>query len=146
MDWTREDVDLPSGDFRTTLVTTRLNYSFTPHMFLDALIQYNSTVKEIASNIRFNFNYKPLSDLFLVYNERRSTTGGYCQVNETKPRFSPKRQESCHRSIDARHLSPIGKSPGSEESMMNGLKMMTTDSKKVLARTVNREKTLSLCH
>ena len=75
MDWTREDVDLPSGDFRTTLVTTRLNYSFTPHMFLDALIQYNSTVKGIASNIRFNFIYKPLSDLFLVYNERRSTTG-----------------------------------------------------------------------
>ena len=75
MDWTREDVDLPSGDFRTTLVTTRLNCSFTPQMFLDALIQYNSTVKEIASNIRFNFIYKPLSDLFLVYNERRSTTG-----------------------------------------------------------------------
>ena len=61
----------------------------------------------------------------------------YCQVNETKPRFSPKRQESCHRSIDARHLSPIGKSPGSEESMMNGLQMMTTDSKKVLDGTVN---------
>lgn len=75
VDWTREDVDLPSGDFRTTLVTTRLNYSFTPQMFLDALIQYNSTVQEIASNIRFNFIYKPLSDLFVVYNERRSTTG-----------------------------------------------------------------------
>ena len=60
---------------RTTLATTRLNYSFTPHMFLDTLIQYNSTVKEITSNIRFNFIYKPLSDLFVVYNERRSTTG-----------------------------------------------------------------------
>ena len=75
VDWTRENVDLPSGDFRTTLATTRLNYSFTPNMFLDALIQYNSTVKEIACNIRFNFIYKPLSDLFVVYNERRSTTG-----------------------------------------------------------------------
>ena len=29
--------------------------------------------------------------------------------------------------------------------MMSGLKMMTTDSKQVLNRTVNREKTLSLC-
>ncbi len=44
-------------------------------MFLNALIQYNSTQKEISSNIRFNFTYKPLSDLFLVYNERRSSTG-----------------------------------------------------------------------
>ena len=30
--------------------------------------------------------------------------------------------------------------------MMNGLKMMPTDSEQVLDRTVNREKTLSLCH
>ncbi len=75
VDWSREDLDLPSGDFKTNLVTTRMNYSFTPHMFLDALIQYNSAVEEIASNIRFNFIYKPLSDLFVVYNERRSTTG-----------------------------------------------------------------------
>ena len=42
---------------------------------MNALIQYNSTVKEISSNIRFNFIYKPLSDIFLVYNERRSSTG-----------------------------------------------------------------------
>jgi len=44
-------------------------------MFLNALIQYNSTRQELASNLRFNFTYKPLSDFFLVYNERRSTTG-----------------------------------------------------------------------
>ena len=29
--------------------------------------------------------------------------------------------------------------------MMNGFKMMTTDSEEVLDWTVNREKTLSLC-
>ena len=51
-------------------------YSFTTKMFLNALIQYNGTLDEIESNIRFNWIYKPLSDLFLVYNERRSTTGG----------------------------------------------------------------------
>ena len=68
-------MDLPSGDFTTNLINTRLLYSFNPRMFLNALIQYNSTVREIESNIRFNFIYKPLSDIFLVYNERRSTTG-----------------------------------------------------------------------
>ncbi len=62
---------------------------------------------------------------------------GHCQVNGAEPRFSPKRQEFHNLSTDARHLSPIGKSPGSEESMMNCLQMMTTDSKKVLDRTVN---------
>ena len=53
----------------------RWDYSFNTRMFLDGLIQYNSTVNEISSNIRFNLIYKPLSDFFLVYNERRSTTG-----------------------------------------------------------------------
>jgi len=73
--WRYDDVRLPSGDFTTSLVTTRLRYSFTTTMFLNALIQYNSTLKEFSSNIRFNFIYKPLSDFFLVYNERRSSTG-----------------------------------------------------------------------
>jgi hypothetical protein len=44
-------------------------------MFLNALIQYNSDLREITSNIRFNLIYKPLSDVFLVYNERRASTG-----------------------------------------------------------------------
>ncbi len=48
-------------------------------MSLNALIQYNSAVREISSNIRFNWTYKPLSDFFLVYNERRSNTG---EVND----------------------------------------------------------------
>ena len=61
----------------------------------------------------------------------------HCQVNGTKSRFFPKRQESRNLSTDAGHLSPIGKSLGSEESMMNGLKMMTTDSEQVLNGTVN---------
>ncbi len=75
LSWNHDDITLPSGDFTTTLTTTRLRYSFTTAMFLNTLIQYNSTRREISSNIRFNFIYRPLSDFFLVYNERRSTTG-----------------------------------------------------------------------
>ena len=77
--WEHDDVALPSGDFKTNLVSKRVLYSFSPRMFLNALIQYNSTDREIESNIRFNFIYKPLSDFFLVYNERRASTG---EVNE----------------------------------------------------------------
>ena len=73
--WSHDDISLPSGDFTTDLVAARLGYSFNTSTFLNALIQYDSTLREISSNIRFNFIYKPLSDLFLVYNERRSSTG-----------------------------------------------------------------------
>jgi hypothetical protein len=73
--WDHDDISLPSGDFTTNLVNTRLLYAFNTRTFLNALIQYNSTVGEIESNIRFNFIHRPLSDVFLVYNEVRDTTG-----------------------------------------------------------------------
>ncbi|MEE8348416.1 MAG: DUF5916 domain-containing protein [Acidobacteriota bacterium] len=73
--WTRNNIDLPSGAFTTDLASTRLTYSFSTDLFLNALIQYNSILQEVSSNIRFNYIYKPLSDFFLVYNERRSSTG-----------------------------------------------------------------------
>jgi hypothetical protein len=44
-------------------------------MFLKGLIQYNSELDQVSSNIRFNFIHKPLSDYFLIYNERSSTIG-----------------------------------------------------------------------
>ena len=68
---TRNDVDLPEGAFIVDLVGARVNYSFSKRMFLNALIQYDSDNDEMLSNIRFNFMPKPLSDLYLVYNERR---------------------------------------------------------------------------
>ena len=73
--WSHSDLSFPSRDFSTDLVTTRLAYSFTTNMFVNALIQYSSRQGDIASNIRFNLIHKPLSDFFLVYNERRSPSG-----------------------------------------------------------------------
>ncbi len=75
LSWNHDDISLPSGDFDTNLVAARLSYSFNTSTFLNALIQYDSTQREVSSNIRFHFIYKPLSDFFLVYNERRSSTG-----------------------------------------------------------------------
>ena len=75
LSWTFNDLNLPSGAFTTNLVTARVNYAFSPKMFLNSLIQYNSAQREVSSNIRFDFTYKPLSDIFIVYNERRSSTG-----------------------------------------------------------------------
>jgi hypothetical protein len=67
------DVSLPQGAFTTTLVTGRVNVNFTTMMFLNALLQYNTDARQWSSNVRFNFIHRPLSDFFLVYNERRDT-------------------------------------------------------------------------
>lgn len=75
LSWNHDNVDLRSGSFDIDLIVARFGYSFNTKMFLNALVQYNSDVREISSNIRFNLIHKPLSDFFLVYNERRTSTG-----------------------------------------------------------------------
>ena len=75
VDYRRDQVDLPGGRFTTNLVGTQLNYAFTPRAFLNGLFQYNATTRQISSNIRFNLIHRPLSDLFLVYNDLRDTDG-----------------------------------------------------------------------
>ena len=69
------DVKLLEGDFSTHLFRTKVDYYFSTRMFLNAFIQYNSDRKQITSNIRLNFIHRPLSDLFLVYNEAREVSG-----------------------------------------------------------------------
>ena len=68
-------VDVPSGRFTATLLTTRGTLSFTPRMLTAALIQYNSTSRLFSTNVRFRWEYRPLSELFLVYSDGRDTLG-----------------------------------------------------------------------
>ena len=66
-------VDLPEGSFTTNLVTTRVNYTFTPRMFFSGLLQYNSSNDTLTSNLRLRWEYQPGSELFVVYTEDRDT-------------------------------------------------------------------------
>ena len=70
------DIDLPGVSYVSTLATARVNYSFSTSMFLNALLQYNTDTKQLSSNVRFNIIHRPLSDVFLVYNERRDERTG----------------------------------------------------------------------
>jgi hypothetical protein len=65
------DIELTGGAFVTRLVTSRINYNFNTKMFVNALLQYNTDTRQWSSNLRFNIIHRPLSDFFLVYNERR---------------------------------------------------------------------------
>lgn len=69
--WTLNTVDLPSGRFRDTILGARLHYAFNTRAFFDGFLQYNSRTRKVSSNLRFNLIHRPLSDLFVVYNEER---------------------------------------------------------------------------
>ena len=45
----------------------------TPLMFTSALVQYNSTTRRTSANVRLRWEYRPGSELFVVYNEDRET-------------------------------------------------------------------------
>lgn len=74
-------LDLPQGDVSARLIDTRTTFTMTPRMFAAALIQYNSSTDGLGANIRFRWEYRPGSDLYVVYSEGRDTrTAGFPSV------------------------------------------------------------------
>jgi hypothetical protein len=67
--YNRNDVKMPWGDFVVNLASLRVDYTFTPRMTIRSLTQYNTSTYEFSNNIRFNFIYRPGSDLYVVYND-----------------------------------------------------------------------------
>ena len=66
-------ITLPQGRLTAKLATTRLTYTFTPRMFIGGLLQYNSTLNVLSTNVRLRWEYRPGSELFVVYTEDRET-------------------------------------------------------------------------
>ena len=75
LSYERSVIQLPAGTLKTALVGVRMDYSFTTTTFLSAYVQYNSLAEAWFSNVRFNLIHRPLSDIFVVYNELRPTDG-----------------------------------------------------------------------
>jgi hypothetical protein len=74
-------VDLNEGSFVAQVYRVRGNYAFSPRAFVAALIQYNSERAAFSTNIRFRWEYRPGSDLYVVYTDWRDTTlGGFPQL------------------------------------------------------------------
>jgi Domain of unknown function (DUF5916)/Carbohydrate family 9 binding domain-like len=72
----RNDIRLPvpMHDFVTNLVSSRVGLAFNTRTFLDTLLQYNTDLKQFSANVRFDLIHRPLSDLFVVYNEQQLTS------------------------------------------------------------------------
>jgi hypothetical protein len=71
LSWNR--VDTPWGRGNTNLVSSRFTYTLSPRMFVSALVQYQSRIDSVATNVRFRWEYLPGSELFVVYSDGRTT-------------------------------------------------------------------------
>lgn len=67
--WVYNDVELPQGAFDIGLFSQRLDFTFTPDLRLNTIVQYNDDTEDLGLNVRLHWIYKPGSDLFVVYNE-----------------------------------------------------------------------------
>jgi hypothetical protein len=65
--WLRE------GDFETALARLRVAWSFTPRIYLQALLQYNDQTDTFSSNLRFGWLGTAGTGLYLVYNDTENT-------------------------------------------------------------------------
>jgi len=73
LQYNRNDVQMPWGNFLVNLSTLRVDYTFSPRMTIRSLTQYNTATHEITNNVRFNLIYRPGSDLYVVYNDLSQT-------------------------------------------------------------------------
>ena len=73
--FTRNDVRLPGGEFSADIASFRIDYALSPTMTLRALTQYNSLTDQWSTAARFNYIYRPGSDIYIVYDELRRDYG-----------------------------------------------------------------------
>ena len=74
---TRNEITLPTGDLVADLAGLELSLYPTTDLLMTAFVQYNGLTDEIVSNLRLRFIHAPLSDLYVVFSERRDARGEF---------------------------------------------------------------------
>jgi hypothetical protein len=67
---------LAGSPFTADLFSGRLRYAHSTRFFASAFVQYNKSAELLVTNVRVNLIHAPLSDVFLVYTERRDMADG----------------------------------------------------------------------
>ena len=89
------DVNLPEGNFETHLVGIRANVSFTTDLLTSAFLQYNSSGQLAGIQVRLNYIFRTIDNIFVVYNETRFVDGIFRE--ESNRSFVVKTTYSLHR-------------------------------------------------
>ena len=73
----RNSVKLPQGSFDTHLVGLRWNVSFTTNLLTSAYLQYSSSGELAGIQVRLNYIFRTIDNVYLVYNDTRFTGGPF---------------------------------------------------------------------
>lgn len=72
--WSHNDIELPGGDFSTTILSQKVDVAFTSDLTTGVNFQYNDSGDLAALNMRFHWRYRPGSGFFVVYNQNWEAT------------------------------------------------------------------------
>ncbi len=61
----------PRGDFDATTLSNRVLYAFTTDFFVKSFVQWNDLDEKVSANILVGWEYRPGSEIYLVYDEVR---------------------------------------------------------------------------
>ncbi len=106
----RNSLSVQGIDFTADLYTARVKYAFTTKMYLGAFVQYNADTNQVVTNARFRFIHAPLSDLFVVFTERRDMAG------RCRPRALHHRE--VHSPLRVLVLEPAGSSCRTQQLLL----------------------------
>jgi len=70
----------PYNSAKFFLVGPRLDITFTDKLFFTSFVQYNNQIDNLNLNLRLQWRFAPVSDLFIVYTEN-SIPGDYTVKN-----------------------------------------------------------------
>jgi hypothetical protein len=74
--------------FTADVYGAQVKYAYNTKLYFGAYVQYNASTDQLVTNLRVNFVHAPLSDLFVVYNERRDVAGGALQERYFTVKFT----------------------------------------------------------
>jgi len=63
----------PYNSAELVLIGPKLDITFTDKLFLSTFVQYNDQIDNLNTNIRFQWRFAPVSDLFIVYTDNSYT-------------------------------------------------------------------------
>jgi hypothetical protein len=67
--WDRFRLPLPNGNFSVLLASLQTNYSFNRFLTFTSILQMDtSNTQAVSANFRLRYNYRPDSDLYVIYN------------------------------------------------------------------------------
>ncbi|MDP6575785.1 MAG: DUF5916 domain-containing protein [Candidatus Peribacteraceae bacterium] len=72
----RNNFTIQDRSYTADIYGAKLKYAYSTNLYFGGYMQYNASTNQVVTNFRVNLIHAPLSDIFIVYNERRDLEGG----------------------------------------------------------------------